>query len=163
MTLFLFVKEANSPNPTVWSVREAFCSFGEEGVFMKGPSNLFHVFREGEGFKIKTKTSEFEALSESSFNVDSYHITTLIIPEQKSDFYGEYRIGPVRHKFPMFTELTIGRSSNCDVIIPLSGVGSCRLKRGSTGLEVLSGDAINTDEWTIKLIPSEIEVRFTAN
>ena len=161
MTLFLFVKEANSPNPTVWAVREGFCSFGEEGVFLKGSSNLFHVFRDGEGFKIKTKTSEFEVLSETSFTVDSYHITTLIVPEKKSDLYGEYRIGPVRHRFPMFREISIGKSTNCDVIIPLSGVGSCRLKRGVEGIEVIAGEAVNIDEWAVKLLPSEIEVRFS--
>lgn len=161
MTLFLFVKETNSPNPTVWSVREGFCSFGEEGIFLKGPSNLFHVFREGEGFRIKTKTSEFEVLSEESFTVDSYHITTLIVPEEKSDLYGEYRIGPVRHRFPMFTEISIGKSTNSDVIIPLSGVGSYRLKRGEMGIEVLAGEALNIDEWTVKILPSEIEIRFS--
>lgn len=163
MILFLFVKENHTPNPSVWSVREAFCSFGEEGVFSKGPSNLFHVFRDGQGFKIKTKDSEFQAESDKTFSVGSYNITMLLIPEPESSLYGEYRIGPIRHRFPMLDEISIGRSSNCDIIIPLSGVGISRLKRELTGIKVITGEAINIDEWNIRLLPSEIEVKFSPN
>lgn len=160
MTLFLFVKETYSPAPTVWSVREAFCSFGEDGVFTKGSPSLFHVYRHKDTFKIKTRDSEFEVQSDQAFSVDSYYITPFIIPSRDSDLYGEYRLGPVVHRFPVFDRLTIGRLESNDIVIPIKGISNCTIERGESGMVVSDGLAASLDAWTIKLIPTEIIVKF---
>lgn len=161
MTLFLFVKETYSPNPTVWSVRESFCSFGEDRIFTKGPSDLFCVYRFHEAFRIKTRDSEFDAKSDQTFSIGSYHITTLLIPPKESDLYGEYRLGPVIHRFPVFSSLTIGRTDENDIVIPIKGIQSCKIGRTEFGVEVKEGYAKSLDPLTIKLLPSEIVVKFS--